>query len=636
MPSLSSLTVRWHDGTAISFLSDDESSSTAEQSLGRLGAAIVTGTPNQMKVGDGINSLAFSMDPEGLFQPIRLLEETPYQLLVDLPYSKAVCIEQRTSAGSKGWPFTNPQLLRSLQVVLPRLWTENQQQTRTQIPVILNARSQAGTVDLSLGDNHPLLVEVMTGKISYEDEFKRLVEEIAQAQVQLAYEIGASSGLSLRASVLTAEDLPSLLFHLRRLMGASELPAAIEAIVSAPFSATIWQDESRRGSPQKMPHPASFAKQLRNVKFQPGGPLAGLFRGMSPEVLPGIRRVETFDVAENRYVKHFILTLENLLVRLEAACRDEKKLLALEEVASWKELVGDWLSYAIWRDVGDLTSFPSNSQRLQRSSGYQDVLAADMIIKQALALPWTDTSVGSDVILADVKPVSDLYEYWCFFVVRSILQKCFGMDSLAGKGLTITSAHGLSVRLAAMNDGRGCIFTLPNEQGELHLFYNRRFRPTGHAQWGEWSGSYSIDFDPDISMAIKLRSGQTHWLNFDAKYKVQRFMWSDAEGLGPSERTPQKEYKQEDLNKMHCYRDAILGTRGSYILYPGATDVKDLYVRRASSPRHAEGLPGVGAFALRPGNDRQREVLSQFIQDCVARVTSATGYQEETGLFYNA
>ena len=617
----------------MSFMSDDDTDSSPEQVLGRLGAATVLGIPAQPRVGEGINSLAFSVDPEGLFQPIRLLEETPYQILIDLPFSKADCIERRKRAGTKGWPFTNPQLLRSIQVVLPRLWTENHQQTHTQIPAILNARSQAGTVDLSLGSSHPLFVEVMTGKITYEDEFKRLVEEIAQAQVQLAYEIGASSGLSLRASVLTTEDLPSLLFHLRRLMGASELPAAIEAIIAAPFSATIWQDESRRGAPQKMPHPAAFAKQLRNIRFQPGGPLAGLFRGMSPEVIPGLRRVETFDVAENRYVKHFLLTLENLLTRLESACRDEKKLVALDEVASWRELVGDWLSFAVWRDVWDLSSFPSNSQRLQRSTGYQDVLAADMIIKQSLALPWTDTSIGSDLILADVKPVSDLYEYWCFFVVRSILQKSFGKDTLSGRGLTITSAYGLSVRLAAMNDGRGCIFTLPNEQGELHLFYNRRFRPTGNAQWGEWSGSYSIDFDPDISIAIKLRSGQTHWLNFDAKYKVQRFLWSDAEGIGPAERSAQKEYKQEDLNKMHCYRDAILGTRGSYILYPGTTDLKDLYVRRTALPRRAEGLPGVGAFALRPGNERQREVLSVFIQDCISKVVLSAGYQEETGLY---
>jgi predicted component of viral defense system (DUF524 family) len=635
MSSLVSLTIRWHDQVEISFLSDQDSPSGSEQFLGRLGSAAVSGVfDTEPRPADSISSLAFTVDPEGLFQPIRLLEETPYQLVIHLPYSKATCIEMRMRSESRIWPFNNLQLLRSVQVVLPRLWTENHTQTSTQIPVLLNARSQAGCVDLSfLNVTHPLFVEVMTAKITYEDEFKRLVTEIADAQVQLAYEVGASSGLSLRTSVLTTEDLPSLLFHLRRLMGPAELPAAIETIANNPFSSTVWENTSRNNGSQNIPNPAAFAKQLRNIRFRPGGPFSSLFRGMSPESLPGLRRMETLDIAENRYVKHFLLTLENLLIRLETACKDDKKLIALGDVSRWRETVRDWLSLSLWRDVGELSSFPSNSQRLQRSVGYQDVLAADMIIKQSLALPWTESSVGTDLIVADVKPVSDLYEYWCFFMVRGILQSMFGPDQLSGKGLTVTSAHGLSIRLAAMTDGRGCVFLLPEERGKLHLFYNRRFRSIAGAGWGDWSGTYSIDFDPDISIAIELPSGQTHWLNFDAKYKVQRFMWTDADGVGPVERTTQKEYKQEDLNKMHCYRDAILGTRGSYILYPGSTDLKDVYVRRVEAPRRAEGLPGVGAFALRPGNNRQREVLSSFISHCIQMVVGAAGYQEETGLY---
>jgi predicted component of viral defense system (DUF524 family) len=635
MPSLSSLTISWPDATEVSIFSDRDTSLEPEGILGRLGVASISGVYEaQGGSNDQISCLAFVADPEGLLQPIRVLEETSYQLVVNLPYPKAFCVEQRMRSRTKTWPFINPQIQRTIEVAVPRLWTEDQAKSCTQIPAFFNARSQVGRIDLSLDDSqHRLSIEVMTAKITYEDEFKQLIEEIAEAHLQLAYEIGASSGLSFKSSVLNAEDLPSLLFHIRRLMSFSELPAAIERILSAPFDAMITQDASFHRMPTTVPNASLFSKQVRNIQFQPGGTLARLFRGMSPEVIPGVRRVQTFDIPENRYVKHFLLTLENLLARLESACRDEKKLVALEDVSRWLELVRDWLAHSLWREVGDLTSFPSNSQRLQRSVGYQDVLAADIIIKQSLALPWTDSSAGEDIIVGDVKAVSELYEYWCFFTMRGILQDLFGPDQLSGKGLTVTSPRGLSVRLAAMNDGRGCIFTLPHDRGELHLFYSRQFRPKGSAQWGEWSGTYSIDFDPDISIAIDVKGRGTHWLNFDAKYKLQRFMWNDAEGLGPAARTPQKEYKQEDLNKMHCYRDAILGTRGSYILYPGSTDIKDVYVRRSAVPRKGEGVPGVGAFALRPGNENQRAVLFQFVADFVNRVTSATGYQEETGLF---
>ena len=384
--------------------------------------------------------LAFVPDPEGLLQPIRVLEETSYQLVVNLPYPKAFCVEQRLRSRTKTWPFINPQVQRTIDVVVPRLWTEDQAKTSTQIPAFFNARSQVGRIDLSLDDSqHRLSIEVLTAKISYEVEFKQLIEEIAEAHLQLAYEIGASSGLSFKSSVLNAEDLPSLLFHIRRLVSPSELPAAIERILSAPFDAMITQDASFRHMPTTVPSPSAFSKQVRSIQFQPGGPLARLFRGMSPEVIPGVHRVQTFDIPENRYVKHFLLTLENLLARLESACKDEKKLVALEDVSRWLELVRDWLAHSLWREVGTLTSFPSNSQRLQRSVGYQDILGSDIIIKQSLALPWTDSSAGEDIIVGDVKAVSELYEYWCFFTMRGILQDQFGPDRLSGKGLTVTS-----------------------------------------------------------------------------------------------------------------------------------------------------------------------------------------------------
>src|ERR1039458_8846654 len=238
MPSLSSLTVRWPDRTEISFLSDRENSVETETVLGRLGNATVSGVHEPASLNGQINCIAFIPDPERVLQPIRLLEETSYQLLVSLPFTKAFCMAARLRSESKSWPFINPRIQRTIEVTVPRLWTMDQEMTSTHIPAFFNARSQVGRIDLSLDDFlHRLSVEVMTAKISYEAEFKQLIEEIAQAQLQLAYEIGASSGLGFKPSTLASEDLPSLLFHVRRLMTSSELPAAIERVLSAPFDA---------------------------------------------------------------------------------------------------------------------------------------------------------------------------------------------------------------------------------------------------------------------------------------------------------------------------------------------------------------------------------------------------------------
>ena len=586
-----------------------------------------------MEAEEGLSALAFVPDPDGIFQPIRLLEETTYQLMVELPFSKDECVALKSKSDSKIWPFANQQLQRSLQIALPRLWSQIEGSPRTQIPVFLNARSQAGCIDLSLyGSRHTLFAEVMTAKIGYEDEFRRLIQDVAVEQLQLAFEVGASSGLSFRASSLTGGDLISVLFHMRRLMGNQELPAAFERILSTPSEEMISEEVNERRLSAQLTKPSILARQLRSATFMPGGPLAQLFNGMSPDRLPGYRRKESFDTAENRFVKHFLLNLEHILIVLKDAADKEKRVLASQEIAGWMELVHDWLSHSLWKSVKTLSAFPSNSQKLQRASGYQDVLAADTIIKQALAVPWSDVAIGDDIVLGDVKAVSELYEYWCFFGIRNILQELYGPDELKGQGLTVKSKYGLSLRLAAMTDGRGCIFKLPAKAGELHLFYNRRFLPKASAEWGEWSGSYSIEFDPDISIAIKPAVGPTHWLNFDAKYKLQKFRWTSALGEGPADPTKQKEYKQDDLNKMHCYRDAILGTRGSFILYPGSTDLSDVYVRRGAMPRKAEGIPSVGAFSLRPGNQSQKHALTEFINWFVTSCLNATGYKEEQGL----
>jgi hypothetical protein len=168
------------------------------------------------------------------------------------------------------------------------------------------------------------------------------------------------------------------------------------------------------------------------------------------------------------------------------------------------------------------------------------------------------------------------------------------------------------------------------------LFFNRRFRPYPEEQWGKWSGTYSVSFDPDISIAVET-STESHWLNFDAKYRLERFQWEDAaQGTERDYSAPQQQaYRQDDLNKMHCYRDAILGTRGAYVLYPGQPlEAPVPYLRRAEMPRRGFAFPSIGAFPLRPGSIEQQAGLTAFIRESVSRLVSGQGYREEEGFAY--
>lgn len=91
-------------------------------------------------------------------------------------------------------------------------------------------------------------------------------------------------------------------------------------------------------------------------------------------------------------------------------------------------------------------------------------------------------------------------------------------------------------------------------------------------------------------------------------------------------------YRQDDLNKMHCYRDAILGTREAYILYPGqSVEPSKPFLRQPETPRRGFSFPSVGAFPLRPGSEDQQLILKAFICDSVSKLVSGHAYQEEDG-----
>ena len=69
-----------------------------------------------------------------------------------------------------------------------------------------------------------------------------------------------------------------------------------------------------------------------------------------------------------------------------------------------------------------------------------------------------------------------------------------------------------------------------------------------------------------------------------------------------------RNFKDGDIYKMHTYKDSILKTEGSYVLYPG-NQTKRFYESKFI-------IPSVGAFSLTPGNDDvEEDNLEIFIKE---------------------
>ena len=84
---------------------------------------------------------------------------------------------------------------------------------------------------------------------------------------------------------------------------------------------------------------------------------------------------------------------------------------------------------------------------------------------------------------------------------------------------------------------------------------------------------------------------------------------------------------------MHTYNDAIRKTVGSYVLYPGNNNNS---VQNEVSSSYDEILPGVGAFAIRPGNeDAGHNEIKKFIKKIIDFKSNPAGRLARKNYFDN-
>ena len=102
-------------------------------------------------------------------------------------------------------------------------------------------------------------------------------------------------------------------------------------------------------------------------------------------------------------------------------------------------------------------------------------------------------------------------------------------------------------------------------------------------------------------------------------------------------------HKQDDLYKMHTYRDGILGTRGAYVLFPGDAvggrteePSPNLFVRHpwALGGGSEHRVPSVGAFDLAPGGSpAQIGAITALMHAALSMAAHDAPYQEEQANF---
>jgi predicted component of viral defense system (DUF524 family) len=190
------------------------------------------------------------------------------------------------------------------------------------------------------------------------------------------------------------------------------------------------------------------------------------------------------------------------------------------------------------------------------------------------------------ILQMGMKNLATLYEYWCFLTIVHLLQRHAKLESQ-----TLMKVERRRASLILVKGRKSTVkFHRRADGAPISVSYNAPIKPV-----------WTTPQQPDAM--ININSGETH-LILDAKYRVQ----FDPEyvqrygSAGPTE---------EDINKMHRYRDAVLflskGQRArakeAAALFPIPSSVVFVDTRLH---RSLESV-GVGGLPCAPGNLQELE-----------------------------
>ncbi len=185
--------------------------------------------------------------------------------------------------------------------------------------------------------------------------------------------------------------------------------------------------------------------------------------------------------------------------------------------------------------------------------GYRDLYRYYLMLLRGL-------SITGEIFNISVKNLAELYEYWCFIKLNTLMKERYELVSqdiikVHGNGLFVSLVKGQRSRVKYRNPRNGELITLSYNPKEINV-------PT-------------VAQKPDNVLTLE-KQGAVHQYEyvFDAKYRIDPALpgtdYHKTSGIpGP---------KEDDINTMHRYRDAIVYDNGAsvyertmfgaYVLFP--------------------------------------------------------------------
>jgi len=475
-------------------------------------------------------------------------------------------------------------------------------------------------------------LEVQSVKSGYRDDYRDMLELITEKCTDLLLQ--SNSPVSHYFDVDYSKDSQTLyqkFAFIKSIINSSEFKDSVHRIVTAPV--TKWTDSYEEKDVRSVrrftnTNVKELIKGGKRTNLPSGHYLESYGLKTLPERITSVRKTDSVDTPENRFIKHALETFLKFCSDINKAAPKESKLDSESKILIIE--LESQLHHSVFKDISRPTTLKLNSPILQRKEGYREVLRTWLMFELAAKLIWQG---GEDVYGAGKKDIATLYEYWLFFKLLDLFQELFEIDPKDISELIKPTKDGLNLQIKqGEHTALEGVFETDTRKLCIKFNYNRQF--SGRKNYPD-SGSWTTTLRPDYTLSfwpfgISEKEAERQELivhvHFDAKYKIANltdFLEQNTTKDLDEEKTENKKgiYKNADLIKMHAYKDAIRRTGGAYVLYPG-----DKSLNRKG---FHEIIPGLGAFPVRPSkNDSGIGELKAFILEIIEHFVNRASQRE--------
>lgn len=328
-----------------------------------------------------------------------------------------------------------------------------------------------------------------------------------------------------------------------------------------------------------------------------------------------VKKYITYDTNENRLTKYILMNTARRLERfltLYGLLNRDNDAVVVEQIKTMIRGIQARYNAGFFKEVQSVPANSGMSLVFSMAPGYRELYRCYILLQHGL-------SVTGSIFNVSEKDMAELYEYWCFIKLNSILKEKYELQAqdvikTNGKGLFVSLIKGQNSKIKYKNPATGEIIILSYNPKETNL-------PT-------------VTQKPDNVLQLKKKGASFDYeYVFDAKYRINSALEGSDYNLSYENPGPQV----DDINTMHRYRDAIVYKNGAspferimfgaYVLFPYGDEekYKEHHFYKSINKVNIGGLP-----FLPTATSLVEKMLSELVDDTPEQAAKRTVYPRGT------